>query len=261
MIRECGAASYSLVTAFRERPQNRECVAPHDPQGLAVRARRHYFVDSRHSELIGELLAHRRDVAGDSRTMERVRFLRAGFVTPLPGGLGIDPAGIMTGARGASLWVRSMVRVTPASSRSHEARPGLSRGINLRGKYRGGAPRGERARSAFRRQRLGVWRATAPAARSRGNTRACGADLLEQCACRRPASLLIWRRNFVPFVARLGCHAPREHDSFALRRPRGAEEERSVRPASAPAAPPRARWRRRDVQAIARRRPRCCCRR
>ena len=67
---------------------------------------------------------------------ERVRFLRAGLVTPLPGGLGIDPAGTMTGARGASLWVRSMVRVTPASSRSHEARPGLSRGINLRGKYR-----------------------------------------------------------------------------------------------------------------------------
>ena len=80
---------------------------------------------------------------------ERVRFLRAGFVTPLPGGLCIDPAGIMTGARGASLWVLSMVRVTPASSRSHEARPGLSRGINLRGKYRGGAPRGERARSTF----------------------------------------------------------------------------------------------------------------
>src|ERR1700683_1488422 len=67
---------------------------------------------------------------------ERVRFLRAGLVTPLPGGLGIDPAGTMTGARGASLWVRSMVPVTPASSRSHEARPGLSRGINLRGKYR-----------------------------------------------------------------------------------------------------------------------------
>jgi hypothetical protein len=67
---------------------------------------------------------------------ERVRFLRAGLVTLLPGGLGIDPAGTMTGARGASLWVRSMVRVTPASSRSHETRPGLSRGINLRGKCR-----------------------------------------------------------------------------------------------------------------------------
>jgi hypothetical protein len=77
-----------------------------------------------------------RDVTGDSRLIGRVRFLRVGLVTPLPGGLGIDPAGTMTGARGASLWARSMVRVTPASSRSHEARPGLSRGINLRGKYR-----------------------------------------------------------------------------------------------------------------------------
>ncbi len=36
-------------------------------------------------------------------TTERVRFLRAGLVTPLPGGLGIAPAGIMTGARGAPL--------------------------------------------------------------------------------------------------------------------------------------------------------------
>jgi len=44
-----------------------------------------------------------RGVTGDSRLMERVRFLRAGLVTPLPGGPGIVPAGIMTGARGASL--------------------------------------------------------------------------------------------------------------------------------------------------------------
>jgi hypothetical protein len=38
-----------------------------------------------------------------------------------------------------------VVWVTPTSSRSHEARPGLSRGINLRGKYR--------SRSAERRAR------------------------------------------------------------------------------------------------------------
>jgi hypothetical protein len=35
---------------------------------------------------------------GDSRLIGRVRFLRAGLVTPLPGGLGIGPAGTMTGA-------------------------------------------------------------------------------------------------------------------------------------------------------------------
>ncbi len=51
-------------------------------------------------------LAHRRDVTGDGRLTERVRFLRAGFVTPLPGGLGIEPAGTTTGARGASLEAR-----------------------------------------------------------------------------------------------------------------------------------------------------------
>jgi len=36
------------------------------------------------------------------------------------------------------------VRVTPVSFRSREARPGLSHGIDLRGKRRGGAPKGER---------------------------------------------------------------------------------------------------------------------
>jgi hypothetical protein len=40
---------------------------------------------------------------GDSRWMGRVRFLRAGLVTPLSGGLGIVPAGITPGARGAPL--------------------------------------------------------------------------------------------------------------------------------------------------------------
>jgi hypothetical protein len=44
-----------------------------------------------------------RGVTGDSRSMGQVRFLRAGLVTPLPGGLGIVPAGITTGVRGAPL--------------------------------------------------------------------------------------------------------------------------------------------------------------
>ncbi len=35
--------------------------------------------------------------------MERVRFLRVGLVTPLPGGLGIVPSGITTGVPGAWL--------------------------------------------------------------------------------------------------------------------------------------------------------------
>src|SRR5579883_1124502 len=61
--------------------------------------------------------------------MERVRFLRAGLVTPLPGGPGIVPAGITTGARGAPLKCDPGVRVTPAHSPSREARPGLSRSV------------------------------------------------------------------------------------------------------------------------------------
>src|SRR5208282_346032 len=117
-------------------------------------------------------LAHRGSSTGDSRLMERVRFLRAGLVTPLPGGLGIDPAGIMTGARGASLQARAMAKVTPLPAVSREARPGLSHGINLRGKRRGGAPRGERACAR---------RAAAPAGAANG-----------WCACRRSASPLLW---------------------------------------------------------------------
>jgi hypothetical protein len=49
-------------------------------------------------------LAHFRGrPTGDSRWMERVRFLRAGLVTPFSGGPGIGPSGITTGVRGAPL--------------------------------------------------------------------------------------------------------------------------------------------------------------
>ncbi len=45
---------------------------------------------------------------------ERERCPRAGLVTSLPGGPGIDPAGIMTGARGASLKRDAKAKVTPS---------------------------------------------------------------------------------------------------------------------------------------------------
>jgi hypothetical protein len=67
---------------------------------------------------------------------------------PRPGGLGIALAGTMTGLRGAPLDWDSARRVTPARGTSQETRPRLSHGIHLRGKRRGGAPKGERARSA-----------------------------------------------------------------------------------------------------------------
>ena len=58
--------------------------------------------------------AHVRDASGDNPIAERVRFLRAGLVTPLPGGPGIVPAGITTGARGASLKRDAEAQLTPA---------------------------------------------------------------------------------------------------------------------------------------------------
>jgi hypothetical protein len=51
----------------------------------------------------GTMPVRSRDVTGDGRLMERVRFLRAGLVTPFLGGSGIVPSGTTTGARGAPL--------------------------------------------------------------------------------------------------------------------------------------------------------------
>ena len=51
----------------------------------------------------GTMPARLRDVTGDGRLMERVRFLRAGLVTPSSGGSGIVPSGTTTGVRGAPL--------------------------------------------------------------------------------------------------------------------------------------------------------------
>jgi len=48
-------------------------------------------------------LAHSRASPVTAGLMERVRFLRAGLVTPLPGGPGIVPSDITTGVQGALL--------------------------------------------------------------------------------------------------------------------------------------------------------------
>jgi hypothetical protein len=84
---------------------------------------------------------------------------------PSPGGPGIALAGITTGLRGAPLDWDSARRVTPARGTSQETRPGLSHGINLRGKCRGGAPKGERARSVDEWQHSLTWRAPHPSMR------------------------------------------------------------------------------------------------
>jgi hypothetical protein len=89
---ECGIAAAERVGDFLNSFIHRNKYAPLSKR-LTLRRRSNVIVSSR----------SRRDVTGDGRLTERVRFLRAGFVTPLPGGLGIGPAGTMTGARGASL--------------------------------------------------------------------------------------------------------------------------------------------------------------
>ena len=72
-----------------------------------------------------------------------MRFPRAGLVTLLPGGLGIASAGMMTGLRGAPLDWDSATAGNACCRTSQETRPGLSLGLDWRGKRRGGAPRGE----------------------------------------------------------------------------------------------------------------------
>jgi hypothetical protein len=49
------------------------------------------------------ILLNRGTSTGGGRLVERVRFLRAGFVTQPSGGPGIVPSGTTTGARGAPL--------------------------------------------------------------------------------------------------------------------------------------------------------------
>jgi hypothetical protein len=56
-------------------------------------------------------------------TAERVRCLRAERHTPLPGDPGIDPAGITTGARGASL--KRDVRGAGNARATHRVKRGL----------------------------------------------------------------------------------------------------------------------------------------
>jgi hypothetical protein len=63
----------------------------------------------------------------------------------------------MTGLRGASAGLGQQTVLPRARPRKRG--PKLSRGIDLRGEYRGGAPRGERARSANEWQHSLAWRA------------------------------------------------------------------------------------------------------
>src|SRR5208282_1607312 len=165
------------------------------------------------------MFAHRGSSTGDSRLMERVRFLRAGLVTPLPGGLGIDPAGIMTGARGASLQARAMAKVTPLPAVSREARPGLSDGINLRRKRRGGAPRGERASPSPPSPACGGGRRGAQGARRASQARTCGAPV--------GAPLPSFRGEL---MQNSGADASRERDCFILPRENGGGGIGGLRP-------------------------------
>src|SRR5271168_856355 len=89
-------------------------------------------------------------------------------------------------------------RGKPAPSRSREARPGLSRGIKLPGKRRGGAPRGERA-------------AISPAAAPDGAANGW-------CACRRSASPLwggTWKGLLGIAWQSSDAYAPRERDRLS----------------------------------------------
>src|SRR5271170_8116920 len=98
-------------------------------------------------------------------------------------------------------------RVTPASSRSREARPGLSRGIKLPGKRRGGAPRGERA---------AISPLPHPTVRP-----------MDGCACRRSASPP-WGDFLKWLLQDSGADASREGERFFTSPSvRGEVEERS----------------------------------
>ncbi len=131
-----------------------------------------------------------------------------------------------------------MVRVTPAPSRAREAWPGLSRGINLRGK--------RRKRSAERRARPQHFQVatSASVARFRAKQTVCAdcvnlsaehlqavtsasvARTMDGCACRRSASLswrMILSENRTPLFGimrwrrKLSCRSLQDSDAIASR--------------------------------------------
>ena len=128
---------------------------------------------------------------------------------PLPGGSGHRPAGrLRTGLRGAR-WTGTAQRgLTLAARKSQEARSELSRGVHSPKRARGGAPKGERARSA-----RGGWQHSFRAARAASADAASGL-----CAFWRSASLHYflggrWTGFLSVAWAKLGCKAaPRERD-------------------------------------------------
>jgi hypothetical protein len=71
------------------------------PRLRPVETHRHFPVDKASVPMRCGDISLVGDVTGDGRMTERVRCLRAGLVTPLPGGSGNRPAGTMTGLRAA----------------------------------------------------------------------------------------------------------------------------------------------------------------
>src|SRR5271155_2689450 len=105
----------------------------------------HYSVDigPRFSYILTNQARSAKGVTGDGRLTERVRFLRARFVTTLSGGLGIVPSGTCRTARCSLHWCRR------GSSRLDPVIPGSAARAEPRlknlGECRGGAPKGGRA--------------------------------------------------------------------------------------------------------------------
>ena len=84
----------------RPHPSRLAALAPQDDD-----AARHIFIDVASLFVLPNapnFSLNRGTSTGGGRLVERVRFLRAGFVTQPPGGPGIVPSGTTTGARGAS---------------------------------------------------------------------------------------------------------------------------------------------------------------
>jgi len=114
--------------------------------------------------------------------MERRRFLRAGLVTPLPGGPGIDLAALRPLREVHRLSARR--RGSPAPDCGKRG-PGWVKAFGRCDKRRGGAPKGERA-SPSPRPRPEHW----PVATSAGVAR-----LQTFAPIGAPPPLVFWRRK------------------------------------------------------------------
>ena len=168
-------------------------------------------------DTIGAATRRRRRLALEGCLIARVLLLGRASAVPAGGATHSAPGRLRTpplrhydwGARSSLEGVWSSASCAKCSQTRPEAEPGVKPG-----ECRDGAPRGERARSALRRQRRDCVARAAPEACSSGNAWACGAvsNAYAPVGAPPPSFYLPGGDRFVPCRAKARMPLHREND-------------------------------------------------